>query len=586
MNRILQSHLDGFSREHGLQREDKYKQFEKFCNFSILSSKLASIDLDDVTTSNGDDGIDGIAIIINEESVISKEDAETIFRSQRKNNDVEVVFIQSKTSESFDLGDFLKFKESILRFCNTNEESYTVADSTQKEAHAVFNQVITNVPKVRGGKPDISIYFVTAGNYTKPEALETAKNDMFNRVAELGLFENITIKFFGRTELIQAWSASHNGIEASLDTYSNAALPAIQDVNEAYLAIVKAKDYINNLLINEDGSLRNQLFEENVRHFLGSDNSVNEQIGNTLLDDNEKDRFPFLNNGITIVSPDVQLQGTKLHLRDFQIINGCQTSHVLYENRNNISDNVMVSLKIIETDNEELFGSLVKATNSQSKIEDSQFLSLKPITKRIEAYFNTYEDNEGRLYFERRDRQYSGKEIPAIRIINLQTIARCVCAMFIRRPDLSFKFPRKIYNEFSQEIFKEQNREIIYYASALALYRFNLLCANGAIPTNMRKFKWHILPIIAILISGEIMPELNSKKIEAYAQDIINKFQAHNQEGTSIFQLAIDIIQSVDNPTDDRLKGQVIFEELLSKTKEKVKEIQLSECIATPHPTH
>ncbi|MDI5035966.1 hypothetical protein MJM43_30225, partial [Salmonella enterica subsp. enterica serovar Montevideo] len=42
-------------------------------------------------------------------------DASSIFSSQRKNHDVDIVFIQSKRSESFDLGDFLKFKASVFR---------------------------------------------------------------------------------------------------------------------------------------------------------------------------------------------------------------------------------------------------------------------------------------------------------------------------------------------------------------------------------------------------------------------------------------------------------------------------------------
>jgi len=41
-------------------------------------------------------------------------------------------------------------------------------------------------------------------------------------------------------------------------------------VNEAYLAVVKARDLVHELLIGPDGSLRTQVFEENVRAFLGT----------------------------------------------------------------------------------------------------------------------------------------------------------------------------------------------------------------------------------------------------------------------------------------------------------------------------
>ncbi len=37
----------------------------------------------------------------------------------------------------------------------------------------------------------------------------------------------------------------------------------------------------------------------------------------------------------------------------------------------------------------------MRTTNSQTKAGETQFLSLKPIVKRIEQYFNTYEGQEG-----------------------------------------------------------------------------------------------------------------------------------------------------------------------------------------------
>ncbi|MFU0171164.1 AIPR family protein, partial [Salmonella enterica] len=79
--------------------------------------------------------------------------------------------------------------------------------------------------------------------------------------------------------------------------------------------------------------------------------------------------------GITIVSPDVKLQGSILHLENFQIVNGCQTSNVLYECRDSLDDTMMVNLKVVETLNEDVFSELVRATNSQTKVDETQFYS-------------------------------------------------------------------------------------------------------------------------------------------------------------------------------------------------------------------
>jgi hypothetical protein len=564
MHRIIASHLDSFVSEYALEADDRSLQFEKFANFVVLCKRIAStVELDDVTTGEDDDGTDGIAVIINEEHVVSPEDAEAIFINERRNNDVEVVFIQAKTSEGFDLGDFLKFKESVLRFFT--QDPYCASSELQRDARATFDVTIRNVPKIRHGKPSIAAAYVTTGTYSAPEALESARADMTRQLQGLGLFKNIDVRFMGRDELVNAWVASYSGIEASLVMNSSASLPDIAGIDEAYLVVVKAKDYVKNLLVSDDGTIRGQIFEENVRHFLGAENPVNAQIAETLRDANARTRFPVLNNGVTLVSPDIRVQGTTLHISNFQIVNGCQTSHVLFENRDALTDDLMMTLKVVETTDEDVFSELVRATNSQSKIEESQFLSLNPVSKRVEAYFNTFEGQEGRLYFERRDRQYVGKGISAIRVVSLHNAAKCVCAMFLHRPDLAFKYPKQMYELFGARIFHEGNREIIYYASALALYRFHLLTSNSTLPQNMRRFKWHILPLASAIVAGKDMPQLGSRKMDMYAQKIIDKFLHHGTEGTAVFAQAIDIVNSLGEVTNDRLKRQSVLDEMLAK---------------------
>lgn len=563
MHRIVSSHLDSFVDEYALQAEERSAQFEKFANFVVLSSKVASsVDLDEVTTGIDDDGTDGIAVIVNEEHIVSAEDAGACFAHDRRNNDVEIVFVQAKTSEGFDLGDFLKFKESVLRFFT--QSPYQALSELQQDARSAFDIAIQNVPKIRHGKPSISAVYVTTGIYAFPQALETAKTDMISQLEALGLFQGIDVRFMGRDDLVSAWVASYSGIEASLLMNSSASLPQIAGVAESYLVVVKAKDYVQNLLKSEDGTIRGQLFEENVRHFLGTENPVNAQIGETLLDAVGRTRFPVLNNGVTIVSPDVRIQGATLHISNFQIVNGCQTSHVLFEHRDSLTDDVMVTLKVVETTDEDVFSELVRATNSQSKIEEAQFLSLSPVAKRVEAYFNTYEGQESRLYFERRDRQYVGKGVAAIRVVSLHNAAKCVCAMFLRRPDLAFKYPKRMYEEFGEKIFNEANKEIIYYASALTLYRFHLLTSNNVIPQNMRRFKWHILPLAAAIVSGGDVPQLNSRGVEAYAQKIIDTFSHHGQDATNVFNQAVAAIVALGDVSNDRLKRQVVLDEMLA----------------------
>lgn len=563
MHKIIKSHLDSYVKSCGLQPLDQSEQFEMFCNYAITFNRVGSqFDAQDITTGPDEDGIDGVAVIINEEVCLSKEDAETLFSSEKKNNDVELVFVQSKTSESFDLGDFLKFKEAVLRFLES--DSYDSPDEVLVSANETYNYCLSNVPKIRGGKPRLTARYVTTGRYEQPEAIEKALAQFRSAAGKLGYFSAVDIHVLGRDEITSLWVKTYSGITAALPVFSSAPLPTIAGVDEAYLVVAKATDIVDELLKGEDGALRTQVFEENVRAFLGSDNPVNASIADTLSDAKASTRFPVMNNGITIVSPDVRVQGNLIHLENFQIVNGCQTSNVLFEHRDTLGAGVMVNLKIVETKNEDIFADLVRATNSQSKVDEDQFYSLRPIVRRIEQYFNSFQDDESRLYFERRDRQFVGLEIPAIRIFSLYIVAKCVCAMFLRRPDLAYKYPKRMYEQLGEKIFSDKNKESIYYAAALALYRFHLLRSNGVVAKNLARVKWHLIALVAELICGEQAPELNSKAADKYALKLIDVLSRHDKS-VPYFKQAAAAAESMAPITDDRLKRVAILEEMSSK---------------------
>jgi hypothetical protein len=561
MHRIIKSHLESFVSSFSLEAEEEAKQFEKFATYSVISNRFSStFDLDDVVTGEGDEGIDGIAIVINETIMTSVEDAQEVFKSPRRNHDVEIVFIQAKRSEGFDLGDFLKFKEGILRF--TTAVPFIAVDEVLIESRGIFDVVLEQVPKLRNGRPSLIARFIATGIYQKPDALEVALKDFNRQVLALGIFHEIDIKFVDRDELTRLWVGTYSGVNASLPAFSTAALPNIAGIDEAYLAVVKASDFVNNLLTTEDGNLRTQVFEENVRSFLGLDNSVNQSIAATL-GSNTASRFPVLNNGITIVSPDVQLQGNTLHLTNFQIVNGCQTSNVLFENRAALGD-VMVNIKIVETQLEDVFSELVRATNSQTKVEDTQFLSLRPIVRKVEQFFNTYEGAEGRLYLERRDRQYVGQDIPNTRIFSLHNAAKCVTAMMCNRPELASRYPKTMYEELTEVIFADDTKEIVFYASCLTLYRFTLLVSNSTIPQNLKRFKWHVLPVVWAIINNKNPPRLNSKAVEREAKNVIDVMGQHGAAANAVFIRVSEICNGLGDVTSDRLKRQAILQEMLA----------------------
>ena len=212
-----------------------------------------------------------------------------------------------------------------------------------------------------------------------------------------------------------------------------------------------------------------------------------------------------------------------------------------------------------------MISDIVRATNSQSKVEDIQFLSLKPIIRKVEEFFEALaedSDEEIKLYFERRDRQFVGQSIPDKRIFDIKECSRAVASMFLERPDLAARYPTQMLEELNEELFDERNKEIAFYTASLALYRIQLLIGNNKIPYNFGKYKWHMLMCIKYLICGEKGPNLTSTKLEKFCKKIIDVCKDLNDENLIYFKKVEDVIKQAGEVDRDKLRALSYAEDL------------------------
>ena len=131
--------------------------------------------------------------------------------------------------------------------------------------------------------------------------------------------------------------------------------------------------------------------------------------------------------------------------------------------------------------------------------------------------------------------------------------------MFCNRPELAARYPKVMYDELAETIFAEETKEIVFYAACLTMYRFTLLVSNNTIPQNMKRFKWHMLPLARVAIARKNSQRLSSNAVENQAQKIIDTINKHGQEATALFTDLVRICQSMGNVTPDRLKRQAIL---------------------------
>jgi hypothetical protein len=564
MHKVIQTYLSDFIDEFSIsQSRSKGEQFERFVNYYILYDKYQeSFDIEDVTSDSVECGIDGLCYLIGNQLISTIDDAKAIFERGGRNLEASVFFIQSKSSEKFIRKEITNFKDAIEDFLAESQNLPMGEFLTSRRE--IWECILGNVGKIRNGRPNCYVFYVTTGEFLSQEAISGSFSNIERSLTKTGNFHNVKVNPLGREEIINLCNKSRLSVEAKFKVTGFLPYPSeISGIDQAYLTITSAKNFVQNVLSDEDGNLRKFIFEENVRSFLGlgKDNSVNQGMLETLEDLESKKRFGILNNGITIIANTVVPQNNFIYISDFQIINGCQTSNVLYQKRELLdSDDVVLNVKVVSVSDPDVVSALVKATNRQTQIDDTQFLSLQPIARRVERYFNVTSSNQQdiTLYFERREKQFASENVPKNRIFNFKDLCRGVISMFYDRPDLVKRYTNDFFSKSGMEekIFSLDNKEIAFYTAALSLYRLSLLLRRDKLPYNYYKYKWHMLMALkyAILGKGKGSVDITKPSSLEVCQTIINVCSKSDETTVSYFLKAKGYIEETGEYGVERIR--------------------------------
>ena len=202
--------------------------------------------------------------------------------------------------------------------------------------------------------------------------------------------------------------------------------------------MLPASEYLS-LITDDAGNIRKPLFYDNVRDFQG-DNAVNREIKATLDDPTGQQRFVILNNGVTLVARDLRTTGNKFAVSDYQIVNGCQTSHVIYNERQEIGNETFIPIKVIATSDEDIISSIITATNRQTEVTADDLFAMSGFQKKLEALYESFPGKK-KLFYERRSKQYAAVDgIEKVRIIDKKQQVRAFAAMFLDDPHRAARY--------------------------------------------------------------------------------------------------------------------------------------------------
>lgn len=563
MDRIVKNLIDDLLKSLELSSDGQEKDFEKFANYCLITKEYnKSFDLESTCTGSGDDtGIDGLAIIVNGQLIENKEDIDFLLTS---NNYLEgtYVFIQSKTSNDFSCKEMNNFGFGVTDFFS--EKPKLRRNKEIEDFAEISNHLLSNASKFRTN-PKCKLYYVSNGIWNNDQNNVAILDTIKSELSSTNLFSEINYEPIDSNEISRLYRNTKNSVTTTFVFQDKVTLPDLPNITESYLGILPLLEF-RKILIDENENLKN-IFYDNVRDFQGLNNPVNSSISETLNSDS-RELFTVLNNGVTIVANDLKTSGNKFTISDYQIVNGCQTSNMLFEYFNDTESiqNFHLPIKLIVTNNDEIKNKITVATNSQTAIKREQLQAMTDYQKNLEMYFQTF-DGEGRLYYERRSGQYQtdGNIIKA-RIINIKDLIKSFSSIFYENPDkVTTYFGSIVSQNIESEsplIFNSKHNKILYYTAAFAYYRMEILLNKKLLDTNYRKVKFFLLMLFRMLLRKELLGpgQMSSEKLSVdYCSPIIGTLHNIN-ESQKYFNRAIEIIKlSGQNVNDKQLIKQVAF---------------------------
>lgn len=540
-DRILDSYVNDFKNEYSLSESESSKIFEHLVNYCIVAREHPeNFDFEKVTVGERDDlGVDGIAILVNEHLVTTKQEID-YFKASLRRLDVQFIFIQSKTSDKFSGKDIGNFIFGVNRFFSSKPPERVNADIKNL---VELKEYIYDCSIDMDKPPICKMFYVSAGKWQEDLHLIDRIREGVKQLEKTDLFGGVDFIPIDADGIKSIYKELKLKIIKEINFERHTILPNSEGVREAYIGILPCKEYLK-LIIDTDGNLLRKLFYDNVRDFQGN-NPVNREIDETINNTSMSDKFALFNNGITIVAQSISKIGTSFKIKDYQIVNGCQTSHILFRNRKTLTDDSMIPIKLIVTGDSEITNLIIKATNRQSEVLLEAFESLSPFQKKLEEFYTACSKSlTTRIYYERRSKQFDHLPIKKEQIISLSIQVYCFVAMFLNEPQSTHRYYGELLNANRGKIFLDNHSPFPYYLSGFALFVLESLFRQKKLDVKFRKYKYHLLMLLRIMSEKEKLPFLNSRKIDDYC-NTLNKILMDEELAKKAYSECIEVIEGV-----------------------------------------
>lgn len=563
MNPLIKGLFKEFRRTQELEQFKDSDAFELFAASLVLSDDvLSQVQMTDLLLDASTIGIDVAVLEINGQVAWDSEDVHGLCRTSGK-IEVSVHLIQAKQGAHIVTAEILGFGHTVTRFLNNEDfSSYPRLKALADGLRVVFDNYATNLK----ASPAIFVYYVT----TAPKAatvdvnVESRSAAVRDDIVQLGFVGDVIVRALGTDDIHESWVKKNHANEVEIQLEKQVNLPKMPGIDQAILGVISVLELLK-LIRDDSGLLDERVFYDNVRGFKGADNPVNRQIISTLRSP-ERSLLPVLNNGVTVVASSYTPKpGDAVAISSYQIVNGCQTSHCLYLAQDSLADliaEVYVPLRLVVTRDEEVATRIIRATNSQTEVQENDLLALSKFQKKLEDSYRL-DEADVKLTYERRSGQYYKQDVTKTRVLTIRDQMRAVSALFLDLPHLASRYTNRLYGEVGSAIFRDDHKLLPYMASAFAAYRLENAFRSGLDP-QYKPARYHVLMAFKYQILGTRSATLESPKIEVQSEKLITALKSPDQ--VDLFRTAAEaVIQAAGGelPSPDRLKRQQFTTELV-----------------------
>lgn len=558
----LNARINDFARKFKITRTDNNDDdvFEDFGNY-VIASILLEEEVENVKSisTNNARGIDGIVIIVNDRLITEESDLWKF--GPNESLKIKIGFIQSTINASFNEQKLSAFTDEVVKFLTESIEiePYSTIFKKLFDYSGIFIDRISETPRV-------ILFFLSArtSHNISEEKINEEKRKITARKELENKFILDKISVLQKTEINNEYDKISKFHTVQLKFENSISLSSFNNVELSLLSIIKFSE-LKKLILTSDKNLKDKLFVENVRNYIGS-TPVNLDIKKTLDSSEESSYFPLLNNGLAIICDKIERHPVKdkeFILTFPRIINGCQTTNELFKKYKdspdeNSIDNIEVVAKIVSTKDNNLKKMIIYAANNQNSI-DKDLQSLNEFHEKIETYFLGKDEKDFRLYFERLRGQHVSV-VPPYSRVNIEILARVFISVFLRKPHEMKSNAISIIENFQKEgkIFNISKHEANqYYYCGVLWYWFNHLLINGIIKLKSKTMDMHVLMATNILLEKK-----NNKTVD---DKIL--FLATQSNATNIFLESVNLLNSKDylferrgfysNPKTEKLINEI-----------------------------